>query len=187
MPITDDPVIADEAHGARWMTGERTGETVDEAQEWLSTLAQGERWHDHHTGSIRSVPQTMSVGLAAVPESVKEARDFALCVLGSWGLSGMYDEVRLVVSELVTNALRYSAGYAGGSTPIRLSLLRTGGRLTCAVVDPCDKIPVHREPDSVSQSGRGLHLVEAFSDSWSWAPLTSHGKVVWACFLCPDR
>jgi anti-sigma regulatory factor (Ser/Thr protein kinase) len=169
------------------MAGERTGETVGEAQEWLSTIAQGECWHDHRAGSIPPTPQTRSVGLAAVPESVKEARDFALGVLGSWGLSGLDDEVRLVVSELVTNALRYSTGYAVGGAPIKLSLLRTGGRLTCAVADPCDKIPVHREPDSASQNGRGLHLVEAFSDSWNWAPLSGRGKVVWACFLCPER
>ena len=169
------------------MTGERTGETVDEAQQWLSAIAQGERWHDHHTTSVRSIPQTMSVGLTAVPESVKEARDFAREVLGAWGLTALQHEVRLVVSELVTNALRHSAGSAGGGAPIRLSLLRTGGRLTCAVADHCDQIPVQRQPDSGSQSGRGLHLVEAFSDSWSWAPLSSHGKVVWACFLCPDR
>lgn len=174
------------AHGALWMTGERAEETVDEAQEWLSTLSQGERWHDLHTGPVRPAPQTVSVGLAAVPESVKEARDFALGVLASWGLAAMHDEVRLVISELVTNALRYSAGYTGGSTPIRLSLLRTGGRLTCAVADPCDRIPVYRQPDSASQSGRGLHLVDAFADSWSWAPLSSRGKVVWACFLCPE-
>jgi anti-sigma regulatory factor (Ser/Thr protein kinase) len=168
------------------MTGERTGETVDEAQHWLSTVAQGERWHDQHTGAVRSVARTMSVGLAAVPESVKEARDFALGVLTAWGLTAMRDEVRLVVSELVTNALRYSAGHGdANTTPIRLSFLCAGGQLTCAVADPCDQIPVHREPSSSSQSGRGLHLVEAFSDSWSWAPLSSHGKVVWACFLCP--
>jgi anti-sigma regulatory factor (Ser/Thr protein kinase) len=171
------------------MTGERPGEAVDEAQEWLSTIAQGERWHDHRPASPPPAPKAMSVGLSAVPESVKEARDFARSVLLSWGLAGMYDDVRLVVSELVTNALRYAAAYAAdrsGDTPIRLSLLRTGGRLTCAVTDPCDQIPVRREPDWVAQSGRGLHLVEAFSHSWNWAPLSSHGKVVWACFLCPD-
>jgi anti-sigma regulatory factor (Ser/Thr protein kinase) len=171
------------------MTGERTGETVDEAHEWLSTITQGERWRDHHHSQLPSVPQAQSVRLAAVPESVREARDFARTVLYSWNLAGMYDDVRLVVSELVTNALRYSAGYSVercGSTPIRLSLLRTGGRLTCAVTDPCEQIPVHRDPDSASQSGRGLHLVEAFSQSWNWAPLSSQGKVVWACFLCPD-
>jgi anti-sigma regulatory factor (Ser/Thr protein kinase) len=171
------------------MTGERTGETVDEAQEWLSTITQGERWRDYGHASVRPAPQTMSLGLAAVPESVREARDFARTVLGAWGLVSMYDDVRLVVSELVTNALRHSAGVPAercGGTPIRLSLLCTGGRLTCAVTDPCDQIPVHREPDFSAQSGRGLHLVEAFSDSWNWVPLSSQGKVVWACFLCPD-
>jgi anti-sigma regulatory factor (Ser/Thr protein kinase) len=167
------------------MTGERTGETVDEAQEWLSTAAPGDRWREHRTAAVPSSPQTLSIGLAAVPESVREARDFVQDVLGSWGLAEMYDDVRLVVSELVTNALRHAAGRPG-DTPIRVSLLRTGGRLTCAVTDPCDQIPVRREPDWISQSGRGLHLVEAFSDSWNWAPLSSHGKVVWACFLCPD-
>jgi anti-sigma regulatory factor (Ser/Thr protein kinase) len=169
------------------MTGERAGRTVDEAQEWLSTIARGERWHDPCAGSVRPDPQTMSVRLAAVPESVKAARDFALRVLGNWGLTGMCDEVRLVVSELVTNALRYCTGSAAGNTPIGLSLLRAGGRLTCAVTDPCDQIPVRRDAGSTAQNGRGLHLVEAFSDSWSWAPLSSQGKVVWACFLCQDR
>jgi anti-sigma regulatory factor (Ser/Thr protein kinase) len=169
------------------MTGERTGETVDEAHEWLSTITQGERWRDHHHSQFPSVPQAQSVRLAAVPESVREARDFARTVLYSWNLAGMYDDVRLVVSELVTNALRYAVGFSAHSDPpIRLSLLRTTGRLTCAVTDPCDQIPVCREPDFAAQSGRGLHLVEAFSDSWNWAPLSSHGKVVWACFLCPD-
>lgn len=170
------------------MTGERAGKTVDEAQEWLSTIARGERWHDPCGGFVRPAPQTMSVKLAAVPESVKTARDFALRVLGAWDLTGMRDEVRLVVSELVTNALRYCAGHGAGNTPIRLSLLRTGGRLTCAVADPCDQTPVRREPGTTAQNGRGLHLVEAFSDSWNWAPLSTQGKIVWACFLlCQDR
>src|SRR3569833_3414817 len=128
------------AHGARWMTDKRTKETNNEAHEWLSTNTQSERCRDHHHSQLPSVPQAQSVRLAAVPESVREARDFTRTVLYSWNLAGMYDAVRLVVSELVPNALRYSAGYSVarcGSTPIRLRLMRTGGRLTCAVTDPC--------------------------------------------------
>lgn len=169
------------------MTGERTGETVDEAHEWLSTITRGEPRRDSCSPSVPSTPQAMSVGLAAVPESVKEARDFALRVLVSWGLTPMFDEVRLVVSELVTNAMRYSTGYPPGTDPIRLSLLCAGGRLTCAVADPCDEIPVPTEADFTSQNGRGLHLVEAFSESWNWAPLADRGKVVWACLPCRTR
>jgi anti-sigma regulatory factor (Ser/Thr protein kinase) len=162
-----------------------TGESVEEAQGLLSAMAQGARWHDHRVAFIHSASQTMSVGLAAVPESVREARDFARSVLESWNLGAMFDDVRLVVSELVTNALRYAAP-AEDAAPIRLSLLCTGARLTCAVTDPSDQIPVHKDPECTEQSGRGLQLVEAFSDSWNWAPLADRGKVVWACFVCPD-
>jgi anti-sigma regulatory factor (Ser/Thr protein kinase) len=165
-----------------------TGDSVDEAQDWFSAISTGDRWRDRSGSSVvPPVPGTVTLGLAAVPESVKEARDFARTALCAWGLAGMYDDVRLVVSELVTNAMRYGSGRPDGAEgmPIRLSLLRAGGRLTCAVTDPSDEIPVHREPDFISQTGRGLHLVEAFSDSWNWAPLPGHGKVVWACFRCP--
>ena len=162
-----------------------TGGSVHEAQEWLSSMAQGDGPRDRRMPADPG-SQARSIGLAAVPESVKQARDFARNALYSWGLGAINDEVRLVVSELVTNAMRYGAALAvvDGDPPIRLSLLRTGDRLTCAVTDPSDQIPVHREPDSVSQNGRGLHLVEAFSDSWDWVPLPDRGKVVWACFRC---
>ena len=169
-----------------------TGERVDEAPKWLSVVACAEQSLDRHpspafSGASAPGSRTMSVGLAAVPESVKQARDFARTALSVWGLSRMYDDVRLVVSELVTNAMRYGSGRPEpGELPIRLSLLCAGGQLTCAVTDPSDRIPVHREPDYASQNGRGLHLVEAFSDSWDWVPLSGHGKVVWACFRCPE-
>ncbi len=160
--------------------------SVDEAQEWLSAIAQGDGPCDRRTPAEPIGSNASSVGLAAVPESVKQARDFARTALFGWGLSAIDDEVRLVVSELVTNAMRYGAGLspADGDLPIRLTLLRAGDRLTCAVTDPSDQIPVHREPDFASQNGRGLHLVEAFSDSWDWVPLPDRGKVVWACFRC---
>jgi anti-sigma regulatory factor (Ser/Thr protein kinase) len=160
--------------------------SVDEAQEWLSVIAHGVQPRDHRAPVVPADSRATSVGLPAVPESVKEARDFTRTALCGWGMSAINDEVRLVVSELVTNAMRYGAGLTntGGDLPIRLSLLRTGDRLTCAVTDPSDQIPVHRQPDSASQNGRGLHLVEAFSDSWDWVPLPGHGKVVWACFRC---
>jgi anti-sigma regulatory factor (Ser/Thr protein kinase) len=163
-----------------------TGESVDEAQEWLlSAIARGERWHDHAVPPARAGLNAVTRDLAAVPESVREAREFARDGLARWGLAAMCDDVGLVVSELVTNALRHAVGGAdrfAGDTPIRLGLLRTGGRLTCAVADPSDGVPMPGEADFVSQSGRGLYLVAAFSDSWSWTPLYGHGKVVWASF-----
>ncbi len=138
-----------------------------------------------------AVSNAASCALPARYEAVREALRFTRGTLEQWGVGDRFDDICLVVSELVTNALRHASravGDTGDGTPIRLSLLRTGGRLTCAVTDAGDEIPVQREPDYAAQTGRGLHLVEAFSDSWSWSPLSGRGKVVWACFhLGPSR
>jgi hypothetical protein len=40
--------------------------------------------------------------------------------------------------------------------------------------------------DYVAESGRGLHLVESFSETWGWHPIGSAGKVVWALFRLPE-
>lgn len=134
------------------------------------------------------------------PESVKVARDFAKTTLRSWGMVDLLDDLGLVVSELVTNALRHALSPRSGTTapasplpvgpdgerPFQLSLQRNGAHVVCAVTDPSNDIPVRREPDHIAETGRGLHLVECFSRAWGWTPLSDHGKVVWALF-CPPR
>src|SRR3954454_6421081 len=92
------------ARGAHGMTGER----VDDAQEWLSPATARCDWTDHAGSLARAGANAMTLALAAAPESVREAREFARTGLVEWGLATMYDEVGLVVSELVTNALRHA-------------------------------------------------------------------------------
>lgn len=163
-----------------------TGEKVDDAQQWLlSVIAQGERWPGLIDPVIPGEADSTTVALDPTPESVRQAREFTRDGLTAWGLTAMYDDVGLVVSELVTNALRHaftadSRGSRDGL--ITLGLLRAGGRLTCAVADPGEGAPTPEEAGYTAQGGRGLHLVGAFSDSWNWAPLYGHGKIVWACF-----
>ncbi|MGW1378229.1 ATP-binding protein [Streptomyces sp. NPDC002446] len=124
-------------------------------------------------------------------ESVRHARQFTRDTLQGWELDGLFDSVGLVVSELVTNALRHAVLAApehGDATPAaRLHLMRWSQRLICAVRDPSEGSPVAGEADSAAESGRGLYLVESFSDGWGWHPLTglSHGKIVWALFRLP--
>lgn len=160
------------ANGARRLIGEE----ADQVDELLSTIAFG--------GPLGPLPlvDATTLELAIEPESVKTARDFAGVWLRSWGLGAMCEDVGLVVSELVTNAVRYGSS-ARSHARLVVSLLRANGRLTCAVSDPSDEVPVRKKPDFVAQTGRGLHLVEAFSDSWSWMSLHDRGKIVWACFL----
>src|SRR5262245_58251900 len=124
-------------------------------------------------------------------ESVRSARQFTRDTLQGWELGELFDPVALVVSELVTNALRHAIlaapEHTGPTPPARLHLMRWSQRLICAVRDPSDDSPIAGEADSADESGRGLYLVESFSDSWGWHPLSgvTEGKIVWAQFRLP--
>lgn len=143
--------------------------------------------------NLAAASDAASCTLPARYEAVREARQFTRKTLDQWDLSDRFDDVCLVVSELVTNALRHAL--PGGAPrpgpqdpPVRLHLLRWSERLVCAVRDPSDDSPVARDSDDFSaESGRGLFLVDSFSDSWGWHPLAGalSGKVVWALFRLP--
>jgi anti-sigma regulatory factor (Ser/Thr protein kinase) len=138
-----------------------------------------------------TVPGSVSCILPPRYESVSGARKFTRDTLQSWGLEELFDGVALVVSELVTNALRHAIlnapELAENCTPARLHLMRWSSRLVCAVRDPSDASPVAGEADSAAESGRGLYLVDSFSDSWGWHPMAgaAPGKIVWALFRLP--
>jgi hypothetical protein len=122
--------------------------------------------------------------------SVRRARDFTLATLRRWGLAALADDISIVVSELLTNALRYGRqdpecdpARGIGGWPIRLGLLCPGRSVLCAVADPGSDVPVMQEPDYLAETGRGLHVVASLSDSWGWTVPGADGKVVWAMFV----
>ncbi|MFD9499819.1 ATP-binding protein [Streptomyces sp. NPDC060035] len=149
-----------------------------------------------------AVAGSASCTLPARFEAVGGARKFTRTTLTSWDLGDRFDDVALVVSELVTNALRHALPAdpprERPDTPVRLHLMRWTSRLVCAVRDPSDRSPVAGEAADSAESGRGLFLVESFSDCWGWHPApvlageqqaggARHGKVVWALFRLSDR
>jgi anti-sigma regulatory factor (Ser/Thr protein kinase) len=134
-----------------------------------------------------SLAGAASLRLAGRLESVRSAREFTRDILRTWRLSEQFDAVGLVVSELVTNALRHAVDgrpLLPGASPVELELLRSARRLVCAVHDPGDAVPRINDADIADEGGRGLRLVECFSDGWGWRPRTGglSGKVVWASF-----
>ncbi|MET9855434.1 ATP-binding protein [Streptomyces sp. NPDC006450] len=147
-----------------------------------------------------AVSGSASCALPARLEAVRGARTFTRSTLSQWGLDDRFDDVALVVSELVTNALRHalpddSRPAAGESEPpVRLHLMRWSTRLVCAVRDPSEDrpggnfAPEATEHNCDLESGRGLFLVDSYSDSWGWHPLAGRltGKVVWALFTLQD-
>ncbi|MFF4171342.1 SpoIIE family protein phosphatase [Streptomyces sp. NPDC001744] len=112
------------------------------------------------------------------PRSVGRARELARAQLAAWGLEPLVDTVELLVSELVTNALRYGEG------EIRLRLLRDR-TLVCEVWDAGLVQPRRRRARDTDEGGRGLQLVGLLSSSWG-ARRTPRGKTVWFELALPD-
>ncbi|UQA94102.1 SpoIIE family protein phosphatase [Streptomyces halobius] len=105
------------------------------------------------------------------PAVVSRARGMAADQLTDWGLADLVVTTELVVSELVTNAIRY------GSGPIRLRLI-LGHTLTCEVCDGSSTSPYLRHPRATDEGGRGLFLVSQFTHRWG-TRYTTDGKILW--------
>ncbi|MER7665237.1 MULTISPECIES: SpoIIE family protein phosphatase [unclassified Streptomyces] len=112
------------------------------------------------------------------PRSVGRARELARGQLVSWDLEALVDTVELLVSELVTNALRYGEG------EIRLRLLRDR-TLVCEVWDAGLVQPRRRRARDTDEGGRGLQLVGLLSAAWG-SRRTPRGKTVWFELPLPD-
>ncbi|MCL3996248.1 MULTISPECIES: SpoIIE family protein phosphatase [Streptomyces] len=105
------------------------------------------------------------------PRSVGRAREYARDRLRSWDLEPLIDTTELLVSELVTNALRYGEG----EIRLRLLLDRT---LVCEVWDSGLVQPRRRRARDTDEGGRGLQLVGLLSAAWG-SRRTPRGKTVW--------
>ncbi|MEO3806990.1 ATP-binding protein [Nonomuraea sp. B1E8] len=104
--------------------------------------------------------------------SVPRARHAVRAQLLAWGLPHGSEAAELLVSELVTNAVRHARG------PIRLRLSLTGDLLRCEVEDTSPDLPRLRPAGHDDESSRGLHLVEAIASGWG-STRTRRGKRVW--------
>ncbi|MBB5120997.1 SpoIIE family protein phosphatase [Streptomyces eurocidicus] len=110
--------------------------------------------------------------------SVADARKRASEQLAAWGLEELSFTTELVVSELVTNAVRY--GYA----PIRLRLIRDAAALICEVSDASSTSPRMRRARVFDEGGRGLLLVAQLTERWG-TRFTADGKTIWAEQVLP--
>ncbi|MDT0566484.1 ATP-binding protein [Streptomyces sp. DSM 3412] len=111
----------------------------------------------------------------AQPGAVRDARAVVRGQLREWRLEVLADITALLVSELVTNALRHATG------PIGVRLVRPAdpsGTLLVEVSDPLPDPPRERAADADDESGRGLQLVAWSSRAWGTRPGET-GKTVW--------
>jgi anti-sigma regulatory factor (Ser/Thr protein kinase) len=110
--------------------------------------------------------------LPADPALVGEVRAAAIRQLADWGLDDASFAAELILSELITNAIRHGAG------PIRVRLLHDR-TLICEVSDASNTAPHLRRAAATDEGGRGLFLVAQLSESWGTRYLPQ-GKVIWA-------
>ncbi|MGW4516466.1 SpoIIE family protein phosphatase [Streptomyces sp. NPDC004393] len=115
--------------------------------------------------------QIASWDLPPEPTAVHTARHLTARQLSEWGLEPLMPATELVVSELVTNAIRHGAG------PIRLRLIQHQV-LTCEVFDSGGSYPRPRHACTVDENGRGLMMVAQLSRRWGCRSSTG-GKLVW--------
>jgi anti-sigma regulatory factor (Ser/Thr protein kinase) len=108
----------------------------------------------------------------ADPAVVADARDAVARQLASWGLDELAFTTELVVSELVTNAIRYAGG------PVGLRLIRDNV-LVCEVTDPSNTQPRLRRARWTDEGGRGLYLVAQVTARWG-SRYGQQGKTIWA-------
>jgi hypothetical protein len=128
-------------------------------------------------------PRIAARPLSADAGSVRAARDFTVATLRGWGAAEAGSDIAVVVSELLTNALRHAVPADLGSRwPVRLGLLQRGPWVLCAVADPSPAVPVPQAPDSLDETGRGLQMICALSERWGYTALGDAGKAVWAMF-----
>ena len=121
------------------------------------------------------------IELTARPESAGLARRFAHACLLDWQLDRLTDDVDLVVSELVTNALLHARGEGRRSAPIFLEVLRELDSLVCRVIDGSAAPPAQETAGETAENGRGLLLVDVLAAQWGWYAGPG-GKAVWARF-----
>ena len=122
--------------------------------------------------------------------SVRTARDFTIATMSRWGTAESCDDIAMVVSELLTNALRHAlpdSDQAPRPGSVRLGLVQPGRSVLCAVADPSPKAPAPRQPEVLCEGGRGLQVIGALADAWGCTPPSHAGKVVWALFSIQHR
>jgi PAS domain S-box-containing protein len=150
----------------------------DACERIVDTLERGQEPDDvalllARLGTAEPSPSARSASwtLTADPSAPSRARRLVRSTLSAWGVPDLSDIAELLVSELVTNAVRYS------EAPIGLRLLQDR-MLLVEVSDPLPDPPRQRQAARTDEGGRGLELVHRLADSWG-TRAEGDGKVVW--------
>jgi CheY-like chemotaxis protein len=126
-------------------------------------------------GKQRTGQSSLRLGMDRT--SAREARAFTNSTLAGWGVGDIVDDILLVVTELVNNAVTHAL------TECELRLSVSPLSLRIEVIDGGGGTPDPLPPSATRNHGRGLHLIDALTAAWGFEPIASGGKMVWAELL----
>jgi anti-sigma regulatory factor (Ser/Thr protein kinase) len=133
-------------------------------------------------GGVNQIPGwSYEAVLAVEPVSASKARDFICEHLVAHDLLYLVEDIRLVVSELATNAMVHAR------TPFVVTLTEMNGVVRLAIRDGSAAVPVRTTPQVMDMGGRGLMLVELLSEQWGARTESDGSKSVWASFPLRTR
>jgi histidine kinase-like protein len=145
---------------------------------------------DQELVRMQEWPLRSYLELPALPASVRPARLYAKNILYLWRTAALADTVELLVSEIITNAVRTSTRIAHqqretGQEPralrMRFWLTSDGHSVLIQVWDSDHHRPIRQNVGPDAEAGRGLLLVETLSTRWGcYVPDGEAGKVIWA-------
>ena len=116
---------------------------------------------------MSDVSPDLSVELPRTPEAARLARR---AIERVEGLDGVLPDARLLISELITNSVKY-----GGDGPVRLEVSTRRGKLRAEIIDQgAGFVPKRRNDDLDKVGGWGLHLVEQLTDRWGTFEGSTH-------------
>ena len=119
---------------------------------------------------------TEVIELDGDPDAPARGRHAVTAVLTGWGCAeSVQEDLLLVVSELVTNAVVH------GAEPIVVTLVRAPERVRVEVTDGLsDASPHSHRAAPHAETGRGLSVVTRLACAWGWRASPGRGKTVWA-------
>jgi anti-sigma regulatory factor (Ser/Thr protein kinase) len=123
-----------------------------------------------------SAVQSRTLVVSGTAEDVADARHFVCGLLVEWGMQALVEDAELLVSEMVTNAVRH------GLPPSEVHVCSYGTGVRLEVSDTGPWRPRQRQTDPLAPGGRGLVLIESLATRWGVMPRTETGlggKVVW--------
>jgi anti-sigma regulatory factor (Ser/Thr protein kinase) len=132
--------------------------------------------------AVEVEPQLIAFMLPSISESVPVARFHIRAALGFHQLDEYADDLEVITSELVTNAIQHVRGDGTETVGVTLARTRNPEAVTVVVTDSSQEGPMTRTTPDGSERGRGLRIVDELADCWGWNP-EDGGKAVYAVLM----